>query len=177
MKKPVNIRRYFTERQGSQGRIEMHGSAAFYIEAVNNGWSVFHPITPDIGIDYVIAKEYGAVMVQLKTATLMSDNRYHVEVGEFHEGPLGYIVYHFQDVNAFFLIPTVEYWEIDRFKRFKDRVFSTGKPYRDTMSIETARKVMGDYEGKKGWDRLEQLTDPEALSEAIKGFIDNHSHH
>lgn len=150
----------------------MRGGAAFFIEAVNHGWSVFNTETPDIGIDYVIAKGYCAVMVQFKTTTLMDDNRYHVDIGKFLEGPLGYIVYYFQGANAFFLIPSVDYWEIPRFKALKQRVFEMDKPYHDTMSYETAKKVMGDYEGEKGWVRLEELTKPDGLFRAIKEFAD-----
>lgn len=157
-------------RLKSSEEIVSRGNAAFQADASKRGWSIFSYVTPDVGIDYVIAKGYGAVMIQLKTATLMDDGRYHVTVDKFLEGPLGFIVYHFQDIDAFFLIPTTEFWEIPRFKKLKERVFEGGK-YSDTMSYEKAKEVMGDYEGEKGWALLERLTTPEGLLEAIKDFI------
>jgi len=151
--------------------IVARGNAAFQAEASKRGWSIFGYVTLDVGIDYMIAKGYGTVMIQLKTATLMEDGRYHVTVGKFLEGPLGFIVYHFQDIDAFFLIPTTKFWEIPRFTKLKERVFEGGK-YSDTMSYEKAKEVMGDYEGEKGWALLERLTTPEGLLKAIKDFID-----
>lgn len=169
-KKRTTKRHHYTKPQGPQGRTQTHADAAFNNDAVNHGWSTFCPVTPDNGIDFMIAKEYGAAMVQLKTGTVMSDNRYHVRVDKFPEGPLGWVVYYFQNVNAFFLIPTVDYWQIPRFKKRKTRVFESSKPYDDTMSYETAKRVMGNYEGEKGWDRLERLTSPDGLRKAIEEF-------
>ena len=146
------------------------GNVAFEAEASKRGWSVFSLVTPDVGIDYMIAKEYGAVMIQLKTAEMMYDGRYHVTVDRFLEGPLGTIVYHFQNINTFFLIPSMKFWEIPRFKELKARVFDYGK-YSDTMSYEKAKRVMGDYENEKGWELLERLTTSKGLLQAIKNFI------
>ena len=155
--------------------IVSRGNAAFQAETSKRRWSIFGYVTPDVGIDYVIAKGYGAVMIQLKTATLMDDGRYHVTVDKFLEGPLGFIVYYFQDIDAFFLIPTTKFWKIPRFKKLKERVFEGGK-YSDTMSYEKAKEVMGDYEGEKGWALLERLTTLDGLLEAIKDFIAKQKH-
>ena len=171
-KRHIVRRRMFTKPQPPENQIVSRGDAAFLVEASKHGWSVFHPLTPDVGIDYIIAKRHSAVMVQFKTATLMSDNRYHTTVGKFLEGPIGYVVYCFQGVDAFFLVPTVDYWEISRFKALKQRVFEEG-PYNDKMSYEKAKDIMGTYEGEKGWARLEELTTPDGLLRAIKEFRDN----
>jgi len=166
------VRRHmYTKLQSPENQIVSRGDAAFLVEASKRGWSVFHPLTPDVGIDYIIAKGHCAAMVQFKTATLMDDGRYHVTVGRFLEGSVGYVIYLFQDINAFFLVPTVDFWEIPRFKALKPRVFEDG-PYPDKMSYEKAKEIMGDYQGEKGWQRLEDLTAPKGLLKAIKGFID-----
>jgi hypothetical protein len=160
----------YTNPQSPDNQIESWGDSAFLGEASNHGWSVFKPITPDVGIDYIIAKRHAAVMVQLKTAKVMDDKRYHVTVGRFLEGPFGYIIYYFQDHRAFFIVPTVDFWEIPRFKALKARAFDKGS-YPDTMSYEKAKKVMGEYEGEKGWELLEQLTSCHVLLQVIMAFL------
>jgi hypothetical protein len=154
-------------------QIQSYGDAAFLNEASKRGWSVFKPVTPDVGVDYIVAKEYAAVMVQLKTATMMEDERYHVTVDKFLEGPFGVIIYYFADIKAFFVIPSAEFWEIPRFKALKPKVFATGS-YSDKLSYEKAKEVMGEYENEKGWERLEQLTHLDGLLEALRSFIDKH---
>lgn len=124
-------------------------------------------------LDYILAKEYAAVMVQLKTATMMEDERYHVTVDKFFEGPFGVIIYYFADVKAFFVIPSAEFWEIPRFKALKPKVFATGS-YSDELSYKKAKEVMGEYENEKGWERLEQLTHLNGLLEALRSFINKH---
>ncbi|MDH5597412.1 MAG: hypothetical protein OEY44_04850, partial [Candidatus Peregrinibacteria bacterium] len=144
---------------------------AFLHETTKRGWSVFNTITPDIGIDYLMAKKYVAVMIELKTATLMQDNRYHVTLKKILEGPLGFVIYHFVEDKTSFIIPSTEFWEIPRFKALKEKVFATGQ-YNDTMSLNKAREVMGDYENEKGWELLECLTTLDGLLQAIKNFTD-----
>jgi hypothetical protein len=150
----------------------MRGAAAFFVEATDHGWSVFATVTPDIGIDYVIAKRYCSIMIQFKTATLGDDNRYHFEVDKFIENPLAYVVYYLQDDNKFFLIPFSEYWHVSRFEKLKQRVFQRKKPYHDKMSIALAMKEIGTYEGKRSWDRLNDLSKLDGLFGVIKEFTD-----
>lgn len=168
---PIEAYVRYMRAQRESEQIESRGNAAFIAEASKRGWSVFGFVTPDIGIRYIIAKEYGAVMVRLRNATMMGDGRYHVTVGRFLEGPLGIIVYHFDDINTFFLIPSVKFWEIPRFKPRKPEVFAHGN-YSDILSYKKAREVMGEYENENGWALLERLTTPEGISKAVKSFID-----
>jgi len=152
---------------GPTGKIVLRGNAAFEVEAGIRGWSAFRPVTSDVGVGYVIAKKLCAIMIQLKTATKLADGRYHTTLYPFLEGPFGFIVYYYQNDRTFFLIPSAEFWRIPRFNRLKDQVFAQGE-YNDKMSLDTAREVMGDYEGEKGWERLEQLTTPEGLLRTIR---------
>ncbi|MCZ2809570.1 MAG: hypothetical protein O2V44_09475 [Candidatus Bathyarchaeota archaeon] len=152
-------------------RISSHGIAAFIDEATKRGWSIFDTLTSDIGIDYLMGKKYAAVMIELKTATLMANNTYHVTLKKILEGPLGFVIYYFVDDKTFFILPSMKFWEIPRFKALKERVFSSGH-YNYTMSLKIAREVMGDYENEKGWARLEQLTTPDGLLRAIEQFIE-----
>jgi len=162
--------RYLTPlEEGSQ--ISVRGTAVFLDEVAKRGWSTFVPVTPDIGIDYVIAKEYTSVMIQLKAATKMSDKRYHVKLKKFLEDPLGFVVYYFIDDKTFFLVPFAKFWEVPRFKKLKPKVFAAGE-YNDKLSLDKAREVMGNYENEKGWALLGHLETLEGMLQAIQDFVD-----
>jgi len=66
---PIKAPTRYLKPLDENSQISAHGTAAFLREVTKRGWSMFTPITLDTGIDYVIAKEYTTVMIQLKAAT------------------------------------------------------------------------------------------------------------
>ena len=160
-----------------KNRKQKLGEIVFEFQAaVRRKWQVFWLRTTDIGTDYMIGKGYAKLQIQLRSSGIRHDKRYNFYLTSFEEDLMAFFVFllihrrlktepQFDslELNAiqyeFYIIPTTEMSNIDRFRKaFETKTWKTKGKYNCTLSLDQARRILEKYKDEKGWKQLEKHT-------------------
>jgi hypothetical protein len=174
----IKLRKAWVRELDREARKQKLSELIFEFEtAVKRSWQVFHLRTRDIGTDYMIAKDWAKLQIQLRSSWIRtSDGRYNFQLSRFEKDPTAFFIYlliHFLADSKldiiirewptskcdFYIIPTTEMGDIKPFKNaFKSKTWKKRGSYNSTLTAEQIRQFLEKYKNEKGWERLKEHT-------------------